>query len=105
MAEGRKSLRNRPQTLRTNRDRQFRRWSLRVHRSGYGSGMARRRGIEFKFLADQARRRGLQVNYMTKQNGSGLTDHELGMDRAIPRRDFLNGAAMTIGAAMLPAPV
>ena len=27
------------------------------------------------------------------------------MDRAIPRRDFLNGAAMTIGAAMLPAVV
>jgi len=27
------------------------------------------------------------------------------MDRAIPRRDFLNGAAMTIGAAMLPAAV
>ena len=25
------------------------------------------------------------------------------MDRAIPRRDFLNGAAMTIGAAMVPA--
>src|SRR5579863_3758624 len=42
---------------------------------------------------------------MTKQNDSRLTDRELGMDRAIPRRDFLNGAAMTIGAAMLPAAV
>jgi spermidine dehydrogenase len=31
-----------------------------------------------------------------------LSDHELGMNRAIPRRDFLNGAAMTIGAAFLP---
>ena len=26
------------------------------------------------------------------------SDRELGMDRAIPRRDFLNGAAMAIGA-------
>ncbi len=30
-------------------------------------------------------------------------DRELGMDREITRRDFLNGAAMTIGAASLPA--
>jgi NAD(P)-binding Rossmann-like domain len=67
--------------------------------------MARRRGIKFSFLADRARRRGLQVNDMTKQNGSRLTDRELGMDRTIPRRVFLNGAAMTIGAAMLPATV
>ncbi|MBV8632294.1 MAG: NAD(P)/FAD-dependent oxidoreductase [Silvibacterium sp.] len=28
-----------------------------------------------------------------------LTDKELGMDRSISRRDFINGAAMTIGAA------
>jgi spermidine dehydrogenase len=42
---------------------------------------------------------------MTKQNSSRLTDRELGMDRAISRRDFLNGAAMTVGAAMLPASV
>jgi spermidine dehydrogenase len=27
---------------------------------------------------------------------------ELGMDRVIPRRDFLNGAAMAVGAAFLP---
>jgi spermidine dehydrogenase len=39
---------------------------------------------------------------MSTEKRSGLTDHELGMDRAIPRRDFLNGAAMTIGAALLP---
>src|SRR5262249_1031175 len=30
------------------------------------------------------------------------SDRELGMDRAIPRRDFLNGAAMAIGTAMVP---
>jgi spermidine dehydrogenase len=39
---------------------------------------------------------------MKKENPSQLTDRELGMHRAIPRRDFLNGAAMTIGAALLP---
>jgi spermidine dehydrogenase len=40
---------------------------------------------------------------MLKENLRELRDRELGMDRAIPRRDFLNGAAMTIGAAMVPA--
>jgi spermidine dehydrogenase len=39
---------------------------------------------------------------MTDKNRSKFTDRELGMARAIPRRDFLNGAAMTIGAALLP---
>src|SRR5258708_31312357 len=39
---------------------------------------------------------------MAKENSSGLTDHQLGMDRAIPRRDFLNGAAMAVGAALVP---
>jgi spermidine dehydrogenase len=39
---------------------------------------------------------------MNKENPSQRTDRELGMDRNIPRRDFLNGAAMTIGAALLP---
>jgi len=39
---------------------------------------------------------------MTDQERSKFTDRELGMDRAIPRRDFLNGAATTIGAALLP---
>ena len=39
---------------------------------------------------------------MTKEDRSELTDHELGMDRAIARRDFLNGAAMTIGASLFP---
>jgi spermidine dehydrogenase len=29
-------------------------------------------------------------------------DRELGMDRAITRRDFMNGAAMLVGAAMMP---
>ncbi len=29
-------------------------------------------------------------------------DRELGMDRGITRRDFLNGVALTVGAAMLP---
>jgi spermidine dehydrogenase len=31
-----------------------------------------------------------------------FTDKELGMDRKISRRDFMNGAAMTIGAALTP---
>src|SRR5882762_2449507 len=39
---------------------------------------------------------------MSKENPSQRTDRELGMDRNIPRRDFLNGAAMTIGSALLP---
>jgi len=39
---------------------------------------------------------------MTDQDRSKFTDREFGMDRAIPRRDFLNGAAITIGAALLP---
>src|SRR5262245_8611637 len=39
---------------------------------------------------------------MTDDNPRFLSDSELGMDRAIPRRDFLNGAAMAMGAAMLP---
>ena len=30
-------------------------------------------------------------------------DRELGMDRRITRRDFLNGVALTVGAAMLPS--
>ncbi len=33
---------------------------------------------------------------------SDLTDKQLGMDRNIARRDFLNGAAMAIGAALVP---
>ncbi len=32
------------------------------------------------------------------------TDKELGMDRKITRRDFMNGAAMAIGAAAMPHP-
>jgi spermidine dehydrogenase len=39
---------------------------------------------------------------MTEENRRELTDGELGMGRSIPRRDFLNGAAMTIGSALLP---
>src|SRR5438309_5009746 len=39
---------------------------------------------------------------MTDKDRSKFPDRELGMDRAIPRRDFLNGAAMTVGAALLP---
>ena len=39
---------------------------------------------------------------MNDDNPPFLSDRELGMERAIPRRDFLNGAAMAIGAAMLP---
>jgi len=31
-----------------------------------------------------------------------IRDRELGMDRNITRRDFLNGAAVTIGAAAIP---
>jgi spermidine dehydrogenase len=33
---------------------------------------------------------------------SDHSDRELGMGRAITRRDFMNGAAMTVGAAVLP---
>jgi spermidine dehydrogenase len=33
---------------------------------------------------------------------SDYSDRELGMDRAITRRDFMNGAAMAIGATILP---
>lgn len=40
---------------------------------------------------------------MADGNANFLSDRELGMDRAIPRRDFLNGAAMAIGTAILPA--
>ena len=39
---------------------------------------------------------------MNKGNPTQRTDRELGMGRDIPRRDFLNGAALTIGAALLP---
>jgi len=31
-----------------------------------------------------------------------LRDRELGMDRSVTRRDFLNGAALTVGAAAVP---
>src|SRR5256886_2101906 len=37
------------------------------------------------------------------ENADPLLDRELGMDRRITRRDFLNGAALTIGAAAMPA--
>jgi spermidine dehydrogenase len=40
---------------------------------------------------------------MNKENPMQRSDRELGMVRDIPRRDFLNGAAMTIGSALLPA--
>ena len=39
---------------------------------------------------------------MTDDTHTELSDRELGMNRIIPRRDFLNGAAMTIGGAVLP---
>src|ERR1700761_1508711 len=32
-----------------------------------------------------------------------FSDKELGMDRKISRRDFMNGAAMAIGAAIMPS--
>ena len=31
----------------------------------------------------------------------GFSDKELGMDRKITRRDFMNGAAMAVGAAAI----
>ena len=37
------------------------------------------------------------------ENADPLLDRALGMDRRITRRDFLNGAALTIGAAAMPA--
>ncbi|HET7442088.1 MAG TPA: NAD(P)-binding protein [Terriglobales bacterium] len=39
---------------------------------------------------------------MPDSKGRALGDHELGMDRKITRRDFLNGVALSAGAAMLP---
>ena len=39
---------------------------------------------------------------MTDDKPRLISERELGMDRAIPRRDFLNGAAMAIGSAILP---
>jgi spermidine dehydrogenase len=39
---------------------------------------------------------------MSEENPKNCTDRELGMDRAIPRRDFLNGAAMAVGSALIP---
>src|SRR5215813_9228307 len=39
---------------------------------------------------------------MADTSANFSSDRELGMDRAIPRRDFLNGAAMAIGAAVVP---
>lgn len=39
---------------------------------------------------------------MSDNERSLFSDRELGMDRAIPRRDFLNGAAMAVGSVMLP---
>jgi len=40
---------------------------------------------------------------MSEENPKRSSDRELGMDRAIPRRDFLNGAAMAVGSALLPS--
>jgi spermidine dehydrogenase len=40
---------------------------------------------------------------MSEENPKNCSDRELGMDRAIPRRDFLNGAAMAVGAALIPS--
>jgi len=41
---------------------------------------------------------------MTKRSNL-LSDHELGMDRSIPRREFLNGAAIAIGVSLLPGAI
>jgi spermidine dehydrogenase len=38
----------------------------------------------------------------SKDKDLDLKDQELGMDRGITRRDFLNGIAITVGSAMLP---
>lgn len=42
---------------------------------------------------------------MSEEKPTHFSDHELGLDRSIPRRDFLNGAAMAIGATLLPSTV
>lgn len=39
---------------------------------------------------------------MTEEKSSQKRDRELGMDREITRRDFLNGAALAIGSSLLP---
>jgi spermidine dehydrogenase len=38
-------------------------------------------------------------------NRNGYGNKDLGMDRSITRRDFLNGVAVTAGAALLPPPL
>jgi spermidine dehydrogenase len=40
---------------------------------------------------------------MSEENPKNYSDRELGMDRAVPRRDFLNGAAMVVGSALIPS--
>lgn len=42
---------------------------------------------------------------MSDEGHEKFSDKELGMDREISRRDFLNGVALTIGAAMVPSPL
>ena len=39
----------------------------------------------------------------SKDHDSEYTDEDLGLGRSVTRRDFLNGVALTVGAAMLPA--
>src|SRR5437016_3245927 len=95
MAKRRKSLRNRPQAVWPNRNCQFRCRRRSLHRSGNRPGLARGGGIAIGVAL-------IPSSNMNKENSNNLNDHELGMDRAIPRRDFLNGAAMAIGAALLP---
>ena len=40
---------------------------------------------------------------MSEENPKNCSDRELGLDRAIPRRDFLNGAALAVGSALIPS--
>jgi hypothetical protein len=70
--------------------------------------MARSGRIAFGLIDDSSgrklnRKQTKTANNMNKDNPSQRTDRKLGIDRNIPRRDFLNGAAMTIGATLLPA--
>jgi spermidine dehydrogenase len=42
---------------------------------------------------------------MSQDDHDSKQDRELGMQRGITRRDFLNGVAVTVGASLLPAGV
>src|SRR5258705_13969255 len=95
MAGRTKAMRDRTQAIWPHRDRQFRCRRSRLHRSGDGPGMARSGRAALGVAIRES-------HIMTDKNQRIPNDRELGMNRAIPRRDFLNGAAMAIGSSLVP---